>query len=123
VSPAHWIKAERDFLLARARRPDDYRWVGSSSTALVVSAITGEPPEHRPYDGWDLGRCLVTRAVAPPHLHEAMDAILVGWTERVDAEDKHHGVAAARAMAEKETPVIRAIVEAGSAPSTHGRRG
>jgi hypothetical protein len=100
--------ADLNFILARLRCRDDLRWIGRSSDALVDAAMTGVAPYARPYDGWDLGRCLVTRAVAPPHLHERMDAILAEWTALIEREKPYHGIDAAREMASKETPAVRA---------------
>jgi hypothetical protein len=102
-----------DFLLARLRcdQAHDHRWVGTSSTALVIAAIDGEEPTARPHDGWDLGRCYVTRAVAPECLHERMDAILARWTAAIEDAAPYYGLSAAREMAARETPAVRALVE------------
>lgn len=51
------------------------RWIGRSSDAMLLAAINGSYPIGRPYDGWDLGRCLVTRAVAPPELQAVADTL------------------------------------------------
>lgn len=103
--------ASANFLLARLGCHDDYRWVGRSSDAMVIAAITGEEPDERPYDGWDLGRCMVTRAVAPECLHAAMDAILAEWTSLIEREDHYHGLEAARGMVEQYEASVRARIE------------
>lgn len=104
-----------NFLLLRMRddRHASYQWVGVSSTAMIVAALTGEDPEDHPYDGWDLGRCMVTRDVAPESLRPAMDKIIRRWCKRMRDEWRpHHGVEDARKMRKECTPVVRARLEA-----------
>jgi hypothetical protein len=108
------ISANENFLLARlhASAAHDYRWIGVSSNALVVAAMTGTEPKDRPYDGWDLGRCMVTRAVAPEHLHARMDAIIEGWIATLDIDKPHYGVPEARKMVFDHADDVRAQIEA-----------
>jgi len=94
---------ERNFLVRR-KMQQDHRWVGSSSDAMVVAAITGEEPTDWPFDGWDLGRCMITRRVAPPHLHAAMDAYIEQAKPKV--EGSYHGLEAAKKMAEEDGPAV-----------------
>lgn len=100
---------EANFLLARLRDRDDYRWIGLSSDAMVVAAITGEEPTERPYDAWDLGRCMVTRAVAPASLHEAMDRMIEHWRRLLfeGDENRYYKFEDAEKMVEKELPVVQ----------------
>lgn len=82
---------------------------------MVVAAINGTPPAEQPFDGWDLGRCMVTRAVAPECLHKRMDAILDDWIdamEHEEAETGHpfYGVECARGMLAKYEQVVRSRI-------------
>lgn len=106
------VSANANFLLARlsASADNDYRWIGNSSSAMVVAAITGEEPKDRPYDGWDLGRCMVTRAVAPEHLHAAMDKIIERWTRLIAKDKPYWGEDAARGMVAEHALDVRARI-------------
>jgi hypothetical protein len=108
------VSANENFLLARlhAAAAHDYRWIGSSSDALVAAAMTGAPPKDRPFDGWDLGRCMVTRAVAPAHLHPRMDAIIEDWIATLDIDKQFYGVDEARKMVVEHADDVRLQVEA-----------
>lgn len=78
-------RAERDFLLARLTNPGS-EWIGQSSNALTIAAMTGRgmpPSNHWPSDKWDLGRCEVTLARAPEHLKDAMRPIIARWARHV----------------------------------------
>ena len=75
------VAAERDFLLARLRFNHHSLGTGVAADAMVVAAITGTPPTSRPHDDSDLGSCIITRELAPPHLHEAMDVLIAQWTD------------------------------------------
>lgn len=118
--------ADANFLLARLRA-GDFRWVGTSSAALVVAAMTGAEPAWEPSDGWDLGRCMVTRAVAPEHLHAAMDEIIERWTaamreRKASSGSPYYGVDDARKMFEKELPIVQAkLAELGLGAEFHPR--
>lgn len=101
------VTAAEKFLLARLRAHGDSRWIGASSDAMVVAVLTGEPPSTRPCDGWDLGRCLVTQAVAPPEMAAAMQPIIDEWTALIEAKKPYHGVTAARGMLEKHADDVR----------------
>lgn len=94
---------ERNFLVRR-KVQGDHRWVGLSSDAMVVAALTGEEPTDWPADGWDLGRCLITRQVAPAHLHAAMDAYIERAKPKVATA--YYGVDAAEEMAGKHGPAV-----------------
>jgi hypothetical protein len=111
------VLAGQNFLLARLRATRDYRWIGTSSDAMVVAAMTGEKPSTRPYDGWDLGRCMVTRAVAPEHLHERMDEIIKGWIALLETERPYYGVKEARAMVEEHAGGVRELIESFAGPA------
>lgn len=118
----HWcggigkVLPDVNFLLARLRARSDHRWIGSSSDALVVAALTGEPPSDRPFDGWDLGRCLVTLAVAPPSLAERMEPIVARWTDEMEREKAesgypYYGVPDAVAMLQEHVGSVREAME------------
>ena len=107
--------AERNFILTRLRL-DRVRsssgWIGVSSTGMLLEAITGEPTSERPYDVWDLGRCILTRRLAPEHLHESMDAYLAKWRPVIAARDRWRDISEADKMADKYEPAVRADMEA-----------
>lgn len=100
-----------NFLLIRLRHHHDYRWVGRSADAMILAAVTGEEPTAYPHDGWDLGRCMVTRAVAPPELHERMDELIARWEQWPDRPKPYWGTDAARQMVEDHLEDVCALVE------------
>jgi hypothetical protein len=123
TEPCGWCKgaghvtATANFLLARLRadQADDYRWIGASANALVIAAITGEEPKSRPFDGWDLGRCLITRSVAPAELRERMHPIVESWIADMRAEKEasgrpFYGVEDAQKMHDEHVEAVRALV-------------
>lgn len=72
-------EAERDFLVARmVDRRDGVSWVGISSDAMTVAAITAQRVREVdwPRDRGDLWRCEETYRRAPAHLQARMLPIL-----------------------------------------------
>ena len=109
MSEENRAQIEQDFWLHRFIHKSSV-WVGRSADAMLTSAITGEPAKEWPFDGWDLGRCLLTREVAPEHLHEAMDRYIAEARDHVDGA--FYGFIAAEEMVEGHLEAVWAALDA-----------